>query len=563
MFNNMSIAKRLALGFAMVLALLIVVTIIGYWATDSVTRETVTMLHTTENVAEHASRARANIVGMRRFEKDYFLNMGVKAKEAEYLNEWNHEREHLAERLADLEKYATLDQDKKDIVSMKEEFAKYEVGFHLVQAQIDAGQVKRPEEGNQSIIVYKDSIHAMEKAAQEMATRAEDNMEAQAGLMSDFSRKTETVMFGVALTALVAGLFVALVIGRGIVRPVNAMDAYLAELASGDGDLTKRMESISRDEIGRMAKSLNSFCEKLEKIIIEVKGGTGAISSASQQVASSSQSLSQGTSEQAASVEETTSSLEEMSASITQNSENSRQMEQVASKGAREAEESGKAVKQTVAAMKSITERIEIINEIAYQTNLLALNAAIEAARAGEHGKGFAVVATEVRKLAERSQTAAKEISALATDSVEVAERSGKLLDELVPSIKKTADLVQEVSSASREQSSGVSQINKAMSQVDLVTQRNAASAEELSSTAEELASQAEALSQLMDFFKTSAGEHGRSLLHKTGTHTVQPRLQPQHPALHQAEYHSTPAVKANGKAKEASDERELSFTKF
>jgi len=558
MFNNMSIAKRLALGFAMVLALLIVVTIVGYWGTDSVARETATMLHTTENVAEHASRARANIVGLRRFEKDYFLNIGVKAKEAEYQNDWNHEREHLLERLADLDKYATLDQDKKDIATMKDEFAKYEVGFRLVQGQIDAGQVKRPEDANQAIIVYKDSIHSMENTAQEMSTRAEDAMEAQAVIMGDFAKRTEAVMFGVAAAALVAGLLLALGIGRGIVRPVNAMAAYLAELASGDGDLTKRMESISRDEIGKMAGSLNSFCEKLEKIIIEVKGGTGAISSASQQVASSSQSLSQGTSEQAASVEETTSSLEEMSASITQNSENSRQMEQVASKGAREAEESGKAVKQTVEAMKSITERIEIINEIAYQTNLLALNAAIEAARAGEHGKGFAVVATEVRKLAERSQTAAKEISALATDSVGVAERSGKLLEELVPSIKKTADLVQEVSSASREQSSGVSQINKAMSQVDLVTQRNAASAEELSSTAEELASQAEALLQLMDFFKTSAADHGRSFLNKTGAYAVQPRSQ-QHGALH----HSTPAVKANGKAKDASDERELSFTRF
>jgi methyl-accepting chemotaxis protein len=206
-----------------------------------------------------------------------------------------------------------------------------------------------------------------------------------------------------------------------------------------------------------------------------------------------------------------------MSASIGQNADNSRQMEQVASKGAREAEESGAAVKQTVEAMKSITERINIIDEIAYQTNLLALNAAIEAARAGEHGKGFAVVATEVRRLAERSQTAAKEISSLAADSVKVAERSGELLNELVPSIQKTAELVQEVSSASREQASGVTQINKAMAQVDTVTQRNASSAEELSSTAEEMASQSESLAQLMSFFKTTGGDTGFSFLHHAG----------------------------------------------
>jgi methyl-accepting chemotaxis protein len=191
-----------------------------------------------------------------------------------------------------------------------------------------------------------------------------------------------------------------------------------------------------------------------------------------------------------------------MGASIGQNAESSRQTEQMANGSAQGAEESGRAVTETLGAMKEIAERTSIIEEIAYQTNLLALNAAIEAARAGEHGRGFAVVAQEVRKLAERAQVAAKQIGELAGSSVKVAERSGALLSDLVPSIRKTADLVQEVAAASQEQSAGVGQISRAMSQVDQVTQRNASAAEELSSTAEEMASQAESLQSLMSFFR-------------------------------------------------------------
>lgn len=270
-----------------------------------------------------------------------------------------------------------------------------------------------------------------------------------------------------------------------------------------EGDFTVKVD-VRPNDSSSMLFSIQTMVSKLSSIIGEVRSSADSMSSASEEISATAQGISQATSEQAASVEETSASIEQMSASINQNTENSKVTDGMATKSSSEAMQGGDAVKQTVAAMKSIASKISIIDDIAYQTNLLALNAAIEAARAGEHGKGFAVVAAEVRKLAERSQIAAQEIGELATDSVDKAESAGRLLDSMLPSIKKTSDLVQEISAASEEQSSGVSQINTAMNQLNQITQQNASASEELAATAEEMSSQSEQLQDLMSFFRLS-----------------------------------------------------------
>ena len=315
----------------------------------------------------------------------------------------------------------------------------------------------------------------------------------------DTARWVTLLLLGISVVAM---LGLAIAITRSITAPLGTAVQVADRIARGD--LSQVVDASSTDEVGRLLAAMKAMKERLAQTIGEVRAGADALAGASAQVSATAQTLSQGTGEQAASVEETTSSLEEMSASITRNADNARNTEAMAKDGANGADESGKSVTETMEAMKSIAQKISIIEEIAYQTNLLALNAAIEAARAGEHGKGFAVVATEVRKLAERAQVAAREIGAVAGSSVKVAERSGKLIAELVPGIRKTADLVQEVAAASAEQSAAVSQVSRAMANVDQVTQRNASAAEELSSTAEEMASQAESLQRLMAFFALS-----------------------------------------------------------
>lgn len=356
---------------------------------------------------------------------------------------------------------------------------------------------------------------------------------------ADANKLTGSIIYFLGIFVAVGVILAALLslgITRSIVLPIN--DAVKLNDRLAEGDLTVDIDTERHDEIGQMLTSMQNMVSKLRTILLDVTEGADKVlqmardvnessdhvSAMSGQLSSSSEMLSQGTTEQAAAAEESSATMEEMSANIKQSADNALETEKIATESAQKAQESGKAVSETVEAMKEISRKISIIEEIARQTDLLALNAAIEAARAGEHGKGFAVVAAAVRKLAERSQKAAGEISTLSSTSIEVAERAGSLLRTLVPDIQKTAHLVQEISAASSEQKTGAEQVNNAIQQLDNVIQQNAQSSEELSASAEELsasamsmsnssknmAAESEKLMEIIGFFKTGQSMTGR-----------------------------------------------------
>jgi len=720
MIGHLKIGTRIALAFGVVLLLMIAVAATGYLGMSRINQEIGKDLDSDGVIAQHAGRARANILGLRRFEKDMLLNVASADKVDKYFKEWTDEEQHLDARLKTLDKVASTPKDRESLKSIRSELDVYRAGVAKVHQAIVAGKITTPAAGNEAIGAYKDATHRMEAQAAEFATEGYARLDKVKEVVNNEYTKVSKFLVAMVLVILCIGIgttiflsrkvasilkslidevnrlseaavagqlatrgneekidpeFRGIVVGMNqtldaIIGPLNMAAEYVDRISKGDmppkvtdayngdfneiklnlnnaidnigsliedanglataaleGNLSARADAgkhqgdfrkivagvnatldavigplnVAADYVARISKgdipaqiteeyrgdfnaiktnlnvlihstnsittaarevadgnltvelqarseadelmqSLSAMVGKLREVVHQVKSAADNVAAGSEQMSSSAGEMSQGATEQAAAAEEASSSMEEMSSNIKQSADNAMQTEKIAVKSAADAQTGGKAVAQTVTAMKEIAGKISIIEEIARQTNLLALNAAIEAARAGEHGKGFAVVASEVRKLAERSQKAAAEISELSSSSVEVAENAGEMLSRMLPDIQRTAELVQEISAASREQDSGAGQINNAIQQLDQVIQQNASAAEEMSATAEELASQSEQLQSIIGFFNVGDSGPAHAVAKKAAPATTKSRGAKPAPAKTTRLTHAHPA---------------------
>ena len=455
---------------------------------------------------------------------------------------------------ADTLKYAS-DLKRKSGLGGSPEAAKLDASLAAYFEASEQAQALSMENGNVRAfaISYSEGAAALKATIEPLNELVKNNTQgmiaARTGAQEAYEQASMllTAITGVAiLIGVVAAIWISLAISRGLSSAVNLAEAVAV------GDLTKNVSATSRDEIGdllsalqtmsanlretadlasKIAKgdlsvdatprsdkdtlghSLKSMVDRLRQVVSNARSSSDNVAEGAQNLSAAAEQLSQGATEQASAAQEASAAIEEMTANIRQAADNASQTEKIATQSANQAQESGEAVDEAVQAMKTIADKINIIQEIARQTDLLALNAAVEAARAGQHGKGFAVVASEVRKLAERSQQAAGEISTLSADTVEVSQKAGEMLQTLVPNIQRTAELVQEISASQREQNIGSGQINTAIRELDQVIQQNAAASDEAASTSQELASQSDQLRDVIGFFQVGdTGATGRGL---------------------------------------------------
>jgi methyl-accepting chemotaxis protein len=444
----------------------------GYkdWGYEGELRATVHAVESTENNLD-----KILLLTLRRDEKDFFLR-----KELSYVEKFNAAAEKLKASI-DVENGGKLQIEKID--SYKAMFAK------IVQTEQEIGLTEKDGLMGEMRAV----VNQIDPLLEEMTATVKSNTE-------EMIAKSRIEIMIIFLITIFLSILLAYLIIKSLITSLAEMNKYISVLTSGD--LTAQMKMLGEDEISVAMGNMSKMVEKFKEVITSVMTSTNYLVSASVQMSSTSQQMSQGTQEQAASAEEISASMEEIAQNIQQNTDNALQTEKISVKAVEDMKEGSAAVIQTVDSMKKIAQKIGIIGEISRQTNLLALNAAVEAARAGEHGKGFAVVAAEVRKLAERSQLAAEEINELSASSVAIADKSGRLIEQVVPNIQNTAKLVQGIAISNSQQNKGSEQVNNSIQQLNQIIQENAAGAEEIAASSEELSAQADNLLSLISFFE-------------------------------------------------------------
>jgi methyl-accepting chemotaxis protein len=496
-FNDLKVGTRLSLAFGLMVVLMLATTAIGVTRLFAISSsmDNVATDKWPKTVLANAILNDADMIAIAL--RNMMLTTSKEDREANRQRVMD-ARSRIAEKVEKLDKMLILPKGRELFKTILDARANYVSGQTVMIRQIEAGEDQASRAYLQNEL--RPALARYQESIGNLVSFQGDLMDNAAKAAAEQTHRARNLMLSLAAAAAGLAAIIGFWITRSITRPLRQGMEVSAALAKGD--LTGKIEIRSRDETGMLLLALQEMATRFARIITEVRGASESLAAASEQVSMTTQSLAQAASEQAAGVEQTSASVAQITASIAQNSENAKVTGDIATRTAQETIEGGQAVQETVGAMQQIAQKIAIVDEIAYQTNLLALNAAIEAGRAGEHGRGFAVVAVEVRKLAERSQVAAEEIGRLASSSVAKAELAGSRLAEIVPSIRKTADLVQEITAASLEQTTGASQINTAMNQLSMTTQQNAAASEELAGTAEEMGSQALQLRSLMAYFK-------------------------------------------------------------
>ena len=559
MLDNIKIGKKLVGGFLLVAFISVIVGLVGYLGmgimgehVDEIVDVRLPAISNLMLIMEKQNILKAN-------ERTLLVRGIDRERQERQVTQIDNAHKELEKALKD---YAALEKLKEEAELFKkvepalaEYLRDYDKGTVLLKDFLRSGSdddYKKAQD--QAFDVTAKSFYAVEELLDQLD---EINDKASIQAMYDAEAGQSRAIMIIIVTTILGTLFgiiIGIFLTRGIVNPLDEGMAMAGALAQGIFD--RRLKMKRRDEIGQLGnafdamadnlqrqaniaeeiskgnltvdvqlasekdqlgKALQQMAEILNDIIRQVMVAADNVSSGSQALSSAAQEMSQGATEQAASAEEASSSIEEMTANIRQNADNALQTEKIAIGAAKDAREAGAVAAENMAAMKEIAGKIVIIEEIARQTNLLALNAAIEAARAGEHGRGFAVVAAEVRKLAERSQIAAGEINKLSVSSVAVAEKAGLILGNLGPNIQRTAELVQEIAAASKEQDTGAEQISAAIQQLDKVIQQNASATEEMASTAEELSSQSEQLQSMIAFFKVKGGGERSTAIRPAG----------------------------------------------